>query len=222
MQLAIDLILLAIFGLLAFVGWRRGFIRTILSLGRLVLSFLLTLALGPAVSEWVDRTFVYPPVYESIHAKFTALASEAAATAQGGVDALVQKIPAALKGYLDLEAVDPSADLYALADDWSVSVAGSISGVIAKVAGYVLLFAVSFILLTLAIFLTGKMVDHIRFVRTVDRLLGLILGSISGCVAVLLISAVLGALLSVTGQETVVESSFMLRLSAGVREGIFH
>lgn len=221
MQFAVDLFLLAIFGLLVFQGWRRGFLKAVFSLGRLILSVLLTFLLGPAVSGWIDRAFVNPPVYESVHKKFTEIADEVAATAQNGVDALVQKIPSAFKGYLDTESIDPAADVYALADEWSLTVAGGISKVIATVIGYVLLFLVCFVLLTVAIFIVTKLVDRISLVRLTDKLLGLILGVISGTVAVLLISAVLGAILSVTGQETVVEQSFMLRLSAGVREMIF-
>lgn len=221
MQFAVDFFLLAIFGLLVFQGWRRGFLKAVFSLGRLILSVLLTFLLGPAVSGWIDRAFVNPPVYESVHKKFTEIADEVAATAQNGVDALVQKIPSAFKGYLDTESIDPAADVYALADEWSLTVAGGISKVIATVIGYVLLFLVCFVLLTVAIFIVTKLVDRIRLVRLTDKLLGLILGVISGTVAVLLISAVLGAILSVTGQENVVEQSFMLRLSAGVREMIF-
>lgn len=221
MQFAVDFFLLAIFGLLVFQGWRRGFLKAVFSLGRLILSVLLTFLLGPAVSGWIDRAFVNPPVYESVHKKFTEIADEVAATAQNGVDALVQKIPSAFKGYLDTESIDPAADVYALADEWSLTVAGGISKVIAAVIGYVLLFLVCFVLLTVAIFIVTKLVDRISLVRLTDKLLGLILGVISGTVAVLLISAVLGAILSVTGQETVVEQSFMLRLSAGVREMIF-
>lgn len=222
MQLTIDLVLVGIFALLVVIGWWRGFLKTVLSLGRLILSFLITILLGPAVSAWIDEAFVNPPVYESVHEKFTALANEAAATAQGGVDALIQKIPSTFQGYLDLENVDPSSDIHALADEWSVTVAGGISKVIATVIGYILLFVVAFILLTVAIFIIGKIADSIKLVHTVDKLLGLALGVISGCIAVLLISTVLGAILSVTGQEAVVEESFMLKLSAGIRDMIFN
>lgn len=221
MQLTIDILLLAVFGLLVFIGWRRGFIKAVLSLARLVLSFLLTILLGPAVSAWIDSTFVNPPVYETVHKKFSELAAEASASAQGGVDALVQKIPSSFKGYLDLENIDPAADIHGLADEWAKTVAGGISKVIATVIGYVLLFLVCFLLLTVVLFIVRKMLDQIKLIHMTDKILGLALGAVSGCIAVLLISTVLGGILSVTGQESLVEGSFMLRLSAGVRDLIF-
>jgi hypothetical protein len=102
MQFAVDILLLGVFGLLAFLGWRRGFLKTVFSLGKLVLALILTILLGPSVAAWLDVTFVNPPVYEAVHEKFSALAAEAAATAQGSIDGLIQRIPAVFRGYLDV------------------------------------------------------------------------------------------------------------------------
>ncbi len=221
MQLTIDLLLLAMFGLFALIGWWRGFLKAVFGLGRLILSFVITILLGPAVSAWLDRILVNPPVYEAVHRKFTDLAAEVAATAQGGVDALAQKVPAVFKGYLNLDEADPAADVYALADEWSVTVSNGISKVIATVIGYILLFILAFILLTVVIFILGKLVDQIRLIRTTDKILGLLLGVVSGVIAVILISTILGALLPLLGHESIVNQSFMLRLSEGLRNLIF-
>jgi uncharacterized membrane protein required for colicin V production len=221
MQFAVDILLLAVFGLLAFLGWRRGFLKTVFSLGKLVLALILTILLGPSVAAWLDVTFVNPPVYEAVHEKFSALAAEAAATAQGSIDGLIQRIPAVFRGYLDVSRVDPSADIYALADEWSLTVAGGISKVIATVIGYVLLFVVLLVVLSVVAVIVTKLLHVIPLLKTTDHLLGLALGAVSGIIAVLLLSTVLGALLSVTGQEALVESSFMLRISAGIRNAIF-
>jgi uncharacterized membrane protein required for colicin V production len=221
MQIVLDLLLLAVFGLFVFIGWWRGFLKAVLGLGRLILSVILTILLGPGVSAWIDRTFINPPVYEAIHKKLTELATEVANTAQGGVDALTEKIPAMFKDYVDLENVNPAADVYALADEWSLSVAGGISKVIATVIGYILLFALCFVILTVLIFIMGKLVDRIRFIRTTDKVLGLILGVANGALIVLLVSTILGAILPLMGQEGIVDQSFMIRLSAGIRNLIF-
>ena len=221
MQIVLDLLLLAVFGLFVFIGWWRGFLKAVLGLGRLILSVILTILLGPGVSTWIDRTFINPPVYEAIHKKLTELATEVANTAQGGVDALTEKIPAMFKDYVDLENVNPAADVYALADEWSLSVAGGISKVIATVIGYILLFALCFVILTVLIFIMGKLVDRIRFIRTTDKVLGLILGVANGALIVLLVSTILGAILPLMGQEGIVDQSFMIRLSAGIRNLIF-
>ena len=217
MQLIIDLLLLAVFAVLALIGWWRGFLKAIFSLGRLALSLILTVLFGSAFAGWLDRILVNPPVYEAIHRKFTELATEAANTAQGGVDALAQKIPRIFQGYLDLENLDPASDLYALADSWSLTVAGGISKVISTIIGYVLLFVIAFLALSIAIFILGKLVEQIRFIRTTDKILGLLLGILGGAAAVLILSVVISLILPLIGQESVAQSSLMLRLTAWLR-----
>ena len=221
MQLIIDLLLLAVFAVLALIGWWRGFLKAIFSLGRLALSLILTVLFGSAFAGWLDRILVNPPVYEAIHRKFTELATEAANTAQGGVDALAQKIPRIFQGYLDLENLDPASDLYALADSWSLTVAGGISKVISTIIGYVLLFVIAFLALSIAIFILGKLVEQIRFIRTTDKILGLLLGILGGAAAVLILSSLLALILPMSGHEAVIETSFMLRLTAWFRNLVF-
>lgn len=221
MQLTVDLLLLAVFVALALIGWWRGFLKAIFSLGRMALSMIVTVLFGSAFAGWLDRILINPPVYEAIHRKFTEFAAEAANTAQGGVDTLVQKIPGVFQGYLNLENLDPSSDIYALADEWSLAVAGGISKVISTVIGYVLLFVITFLALSVLIFILGKLVEQIRFIRTTDKILGLLLGLLGGAAAVLLLSSLIALILPLMGHEAVTETSLMLRLTAWFRNLVF-
>ncbi len=216
MQLIIDILLVAVFGLLVFRGWWRGFMKSVLSLGRVLISFLITLAAGPGVSSWIDSTFVNPPVYRKVFAKLSDIAADVSASAEGSVQALVDKIPASYRGHLDLEAIDPSAKLDPLVESWSVTISNGISGILSKVIGYVLLFALCFLALTLVMFLVDKFAE-VGFVRRIDKTLGLISGVISGTLVVMLLTVVIGAILALLGQDEVAEASFMLRIFAGLR-----
>lgn len=216
MQLVIDILLIVVFALLVFRGWWRGFLKSVLSLGRLILSLIITIACGPAFSAWVDAKFVNPPVFDAVFKKFSAIAAEVTSTAGGGVEALVEKIPESFRGYLDLETVDPSAEVQTLVNEWSHTVADGISKVIATVIGYIVLFLLAFLVLTVVIWIVGK-IAKLPAIKTADKLLGLVVGVISGVVAVLFISVILGALLAVVGQGEIVDNSFMLRLFSGVR-----
>ena len=220
MPFIIDLILLALLCIPVFLGWRRGFFGSALRLGRLALAFLITVGLGSTVSGWLDDRFVYPAVYESVYETFDGLADEVSATTRHGADALAEKIPTVLRPYLDTHDLDPSADVHELAEEWSERAASGVSRIIAAVLGYLLVFAVAFILLTVAVFLVGGLIHRIPLVRTADRILGLSLGILIGGLGVLLLSALLAAVLTVAGQTEVVEASRMLRLSAGIREMI--
>ena len=219
MQLVIDILLLVIFALLVFRGWRRGFMKSVLGLGRLILSVIITIIFGSAFADWLDVKFINPPVYEKVFAKFSDIAADITATAEGGVDALVEKIPDAFRGYLDLEAVDPTAEINALVEQWSRTVADSISGVISTVLGYILLFVLAFLVLTLVILIVGKFAK-LPAIKTVDKLLGLLMGIVSGAIIVMVLSVLLGALLGVIGQGDAVEASFMLRLFSGLKDAL--
>ncbi len=219
MHLFIDILLVAVFGFLVFRGWMRGFIKAVLSLARLVLSLVLTLLIGPSVADWLDQTLINPAVYKAVFSKLSAIAADITAEAEGGVEALVGKLPDTYRDHLNLSAIDPSDKIEDVVESWSVSISGGISNVIATVVGYVLLFAVCFLLFTLVIFIVSKCVKASKFNKT-DKLLGLGLGAASGVTAVIFLSVVLGALLSLLGQGDAVESSFMLRLFSGLREWI--
>lgn len=220
MQLVIDILLIAIFALLVFRGWWRGFMKSILSLGRLILSLVITILFGSAFAAWLDAKFVNPPVFEAVFKKFSDVAAEVTASAEGGIDALVEKIPEAFRGYLDLESVDPTAEINALVEEWSHTVADGISRVISLILGYILLFVISFVVLTVVIFIVGKLAK-LPAIKTVDKLLGLVVGIFSGAIAVIIIAVILGAILGLVGQGEVVEGSFMLRLFSGLKDLIF-
>ena len=187
MQLVIDILLIVIFGLLVFRGWWRGFMKSVLSLGRLILSLVITIIFGASFAAWIDAKFINPPVFEAVFKKFSDIAAEVTASAEGGIDALVEKIPEAFRGYLDLESVDPTAEINALVEEWSHTVADGISRVISLILGYILLFVISFVVLTVVIFIVGKLAK-LPAIKTVDKLLGLVVGIFSGAIAVIIIS----------------------------------
>ena len=220
MQLVIDILLIVIFGLLVFRGWWRGFMKSVLSLGRLILSLVITIVFGASFAAWIDAKFVNPPVFEAVFKKFSDVAAEVTASAEGGIDALVEKIPEAFRGYLDLETLDPTAEIDALVEQWSHTVADGISKVIATVIGYILLFVLAFLVLTLVIFIVTRFAK-LPAIKTVDKLLGLVVGLFSGAAVVIFISVILSALLGIFGQEALVEGSFMLRLFSGIKDLLF-
>ncbi len=220
MQLVIDILLIVIFGLLVFRGWWRGFMKSVLSLGRLILSLVITIVFGASFAAWIDAKFVNPPVFEAVFKKFSDIAAEVTASAEGGIDALVEKIPEAFRGYLDLETLDPTAEINALVEEWSHTVADGISKVIATVIGYILLFVLTFLVLTLVIFIITRFAK-LPAIKTVDKLLGLVVGLFSGAAVVIFISVILSALLGIFGQEALVEGSFMLRLFSGIKDLLF-
>jgi uncharacterized membrane protein required for colicin V production len=217
MHLALDILLISVFAMFVFLGWRRGLFKTVCSVGRLILALAVTFLFGSAFGRWLDGRMINTRVYASVSETFSNAADDVTATAEGGVDALVERIPEAFRGYLDLTAIDPAAEIHELAEQWSRTVADGISRVISSVLGHLLLFALAFIALTAVIFLVRGLV-RLPVIRTVDQLLGMALGAVSGMLAVFFISVILGAFLGALGQGDVAEGSAVLRLFSGAKD----
>ena len=84
----------------------------------------------------------------------------------------------------------------------------------------ILLFVLAFLVLTLVIFIVTRFAK-LPAIKTVDKLLGLVVGLFSGAAVVIFISVILSALLGIFGQEALVEGSFMLRLFSGIKDLLF-
>ncbi len=209
MQFILDILLIAIFGLLVFRGFRRGFIRSILGLGRLILAFVITAVFGSKFSGWLDETLINPPIFELVNGKLTTLGEKA----NGSIENLHDSIPDFLSSHLGGEIGGVTGNIDATVDQWSHTIANGLSGAIATVLGTVLLFVLSFLVLTVVLLILSKIISKTIF-NGPDKLLGLVMGAISGVIAVILLSKVLGALVTVFGQEQLIYDSIILKLFA--------
>lgn len=211
MQILIDLILVIALAAIIARYWKAGFFKSVLSAGRLVLTIILTVALGPSVSAWIDSKFINPPVFEKVHAKLAELGAQASGSAQSFFDALRDKFGSFIgEDKLQNGASSAQASVDSMVEQYSTSIAGKISFVISTIIGYVLLFIVCFLVLTLVIWLLGKIVK-LPVIKTCDKILGLILGVILGFFAVCLLATLVYGILYATGDLTIYEKSFVLK-----------
>lgn len=147
MNVLFDIVLVALFGFMVLRGLIRGFLKTVLSFGRLMITVILTVLLGGRFSGWIGNTF-FPD-----HA---------------------------------------------------------MSSVLAAVIGYVLLFIIIYIALTVVIHLVG-IITKLPLLRTGDRILGLLVGAVSGLLAVALVSSVLYLILYLSGDLSAYENSTVFK-----------
>lgn len=220
MHVLLDVLLVAAFGFLVVRGWQRGLTASILSMGRRILAFVITALFGSAFARWMNETFIYPRVYASVHERLADMAAEVSATAEGSAEAFADRLPKVFRQYLEMDAIDPTEKVSAVVDAWSRSIAGGISKVVSMVLGFALLFLLSYLVLTVAMTLVRGLVK-LPIIRTVDKVLGLVGGVLSGLIAIFVLTLVLGALLSLTGHEDILDRSLLLRLFTGIKERIF-
>ncbi|MBQ9779950.1 MAG: CvpA family protein [Clostridia bacterium] len=211
MNIVFDVILLALFAFMAIRGYFKGFMKMVLSLGRLVLAVIITIIFGSAFSGWIDEKFINPPIFEWVHGKI----SELAGNAVTNVDEFLEGLPGIFKNFLDSEAFQEKysgagASVDALVTDVSTSVSGAMSAVISTVIGYVLLFVLSFVILTIIIWLVGKFTE-LPLIKTGDKLLGLAVGAVSGLLAVALAASVLYLIVYLTGNLSAYENSIIFK-----------
>ena len=220
MQFLLDALLLALFGLLVFRGWSRGLARSVLGLGRTILSFVVTVLFGSSFARWLNEVFVRPRVYSAVHGRLSHLASDVSATSGGSLGEFASRLPKVFRRYVELDSTPPSTHMNVLVDEWSSAVTDGISKVVSQLLGFVLLFALSFLALTIVMTLVGGL-TKLPLIRTVDKLLGLGGGILNGMIAVFVLSTVLGAVCSLLGQGDMVENSLLLRLFTGLKERVF-
>ncbi len=210
MQYLLDIILLAVFAILVIRGWRRGFLESLLGLGRLVLAFIITNVFNSQVAAWLDKTFINPPVYSYVSNKLGGLAE----SANGSITDLFNSIPDSLSTHLGGDIAGVTGDIDATVAQWSRNISDGISGAVSSVLGTILLFVVSFLVLTIVLKLLSGVVKKLPIIGTVNSVLGLVLGVVSGIVVVILLSKVLGPFMIAIGQEDLVDASKILKLFA--------
>lgn len=191
MNTVCDILLIVLFGFLLVRGYIKGFIKTILGFGRLVLSIIITIIFGGEFSAWIDTKFINPPIYDAIHKKI----SEIADSATGSVDNFLAGITESYGGFIDTSSLQVGDSLDGLVESVSRSVSGAISIVVATIIGYIVLFVAAFLLLTLVLLLVDK-IGKLPVIGKVDKLLGLLVGLVSGLVATCLAGTILYALTS--------------------------
>ena len=220
MHILLDALLISVFAFLAYRGYTRGLARSVLRLGRTVLSFAVTALLGASFARWINQGLVYPRVFSSVHERLSHLASDVTSTSGEGLEALASKLPKVFRQYLEMDAIAPTEKVSAVVDTWSRAIAGGISKVVSTVLGVVLLFLLAFVALTVVMTLVRGLVK-LPIIRTVDKVLGLVGGVLSGLIAIFVLTLVLGALLSLTGHGDVLDRSLLLPLFTGIKERIF-
>lgn len=66
MNVLFDLVLVVLFGFMVLRGYLKGFLKTVLGFGRLILTVIITAIFGGMFSRWIDHTFVHGHTMSSV------------------------------------------------------------------------------------------------------------------------------------------------------------
>ena len=207
----LDLLFVATVALFAVVGYRRGLVRSLAGVGRLILAVLVTVALSTPVSHLLDARVIHPPVQSYVGERLSAIA----ARTEGSVFELYAAVPTVLRAHLS-EGDTAVLGLEAAVTRWTDTVSHAVSGALSSILATVLVFVIAFVTLPWLLGLLSRIVHAIPLVSGLDRLLGLALGGVSGIAAVALLSRVVAAFLIAAGHPDWAETPRILHLLGGL------
>lgn len=202
----IDLLLVFLFTVAVLLGYRKGFLRTVLGFGRLVASIILTYTFGRPFSMWLDRQFIHPGVYDGVRKKLT----ELAASSNGDTAAFLDGLPARYRVFMSTSDLTAPSDVDELVAQIAPTVSAKISLLLSTVIGYVLLFVLLYLVISLAVRLVGKLAD-LPIIRVVDRFLGAAVGVINGVLLTCFVGTVLYGVVYLTGKIGLYEQSIVFK-----------
>ena len=177
-----DILALIIIMLLAIWGMKKGLVRSVYSLGSLLLSLILALTLYPAVSGFLEESAIGDYVRINVYKVFDGEEAAPEAPAQP-TDEPDLKLPQALTSALEETALKATNSV-------KETVAESVAGLALKLIGILVVFILVRIVLWVVLMLLDA-VAKLPVIRSANKLLGAMLGAVYGILAVYLILALL-------------------------------
>ncbi len=190
MNYIIDLIFAAFAIITVIVFAKRGFFLSLLKFFKLLLAFIAAHLWGDSLGKFLSDKVFYTPIRNSIFSKLNGIYE--GATDSFNVETATNAIPQFLRtdAFMQkLNSLDESGE--ALVNSISDSVATALSNVICSVVGFLLVFVVAFLALTILYWILKGLRGKIPVVGTVDTLLGALLGAVFAFLILLAVGSVL-------------------------------
>ena len=193
----LDILIIIIIGLNMLVGYRRGFVSTVLSLAAFILAIIFTRMFHPAVAAWLRTT----PFYEGVvgwiadHLQLGDMVSGAFSRAVDQVAMPIQQevigrfpLPQWMLDFLDLDTV--MANLQGIEVGQMIDLSGVEMQIASHFAGFVIdgvsvvgLFLVLLFLLRLVATM-GNLVTYLPVIHSLNKTVGTAAGAVKGMLAV--------------------------------------
>ena len=203
-SIILDILLLLIIGVSAFLAYRKGLIKTLFSLVGGIAAIVLAVSFCEPVAGWLDATFVGPAVRNSV---LTAVNGSPLDTdydqALESIDVSdkLQQMPESLRSFLEsinIDVDDAAAKAkqnredsvkarQKLIEDITAPISATISKAIALIGLIILFFALLFV----ATLLLNLVFKVLPFGKSINAVGGVIFGVIRGLLLVLVVGAVI-------------------------------
>ncbi len=196
MAYILDLVVILIFALAIFLGFKKGFFKTIIGFAGLVAALVLAFAFSAVVANMAYDNFVEPTVEKALVESIGDVSDNALSAVQGSLDDFKDQLPAFFSDLMDKNDVKMDDILTDVQDDGeglAASIASSVADKVLRPLAVGILRAVAFVLLFLILWLIAAVVGSIvaKIIKRSpfkgpDKLLGGVLGAVKGLILVLL------------------------------------
>ena len=223
MNFVFDLILIAI---AAFIGWRRGLVRSVIGLVCDAVAIVVAYALTPTVAGFFCNSVLLDKISAGIDATVRSAASTSAGT---DVSQFLSKIPETLAGMLEKFNITGESfqgfikGLKSTGDD----AVKEVSDFIAKPTAHIISNALAFILIFVVALILLRLISKLILIlfkapviRTADKTAGLIFGIVNALIVVWVLSLAISAGVNALGScvpswfEDTVNNSMVLKFLA--------
>ena len=197
MSIVLDVIVLAIIGITAFIAAKKGFIATVIELVGLLLAFYLAFTLSAAAANFTYDQFISPSIQETITDSVGDSVAQTADEVWGSLPAIVVRGA----NTLGVDKEDITETISNSSDSSIADIAQSIDNKIARpvITGFmrILIGFILFIVLIIVVKILAKIINKLfsfSIIGKVNKILGGALGAVKGIIfavaAVLLLSTI--------------------------------
>ena len=227
MSLVIDILLIAVAVLCIWLGCVRGFIKSVMSFGSLLIALLITLSFHDPLAGFINDRFVEPAVTNGIRTGISDMIQ--AGTKQLDLKEMVANTPEAFRSILERFNCDPEglAEYYdkeldhlgeeEALDGLSKKIGAPTAAGISKIIAIVALFIVSYLILKLITMLLD-LIFKLPILKTLNTFFGAVFGVLSALLTVWILSNVILGLIGPLGSlnpglfnQSTVDNSILLK-----------
>ncbi len=189
MAIVLDIVIVGVFLLSVFLGWKRGFIKSLTGLVAFAAALGVALWLSTPIAQWAYDAAVEPTITTAIEdTRHTA-----SLTAQSSVDELVSALPDGVRALLSAAGIDLDGNLIEQLspDNTAITADRLVSDIIEpmivsvfRAVAMLLLFVITTIVMSLVMKVVDKVLSGLPLLKGANRLLGVIPGAVNGVISV--------------------------------------
>lgn len=200
MNIIFDILVIIIFALSIFSGYKKGFVKTVLNLCGGIICLVVAISLSQFVGNFINENYVAPAMENTVLSKVNAIAS-ANEEGEPDIDKLIEDEPSEFVKILEALNIDAEAfkdkfeelkksSAQNTVDATIEYIIKPVSETVSYIIAFILLLIVSSIVIAILTFLLDKIVK-LPILRTANKFFGIIAGILFAILWVYIIAVII-------------------------------